>query len=166
MIRCILFDRDGTLGELGDKRFPETFLPFCNIKNVFLRLKEKGYTVGIITNQSSIARGTGKTYDFNTEFSSYEADIWEICPHDDMDRCDCRKPKSGLLLNVAKRLNISPAECLVVGDRITDLQCALNVGARAALTLTGFGKNDLLLAQKLCAPVLILNRFDEIIHHV
>lgn len=166
MIRCILFDRDGTLGELDDNRYPQTIQPFCDIKSVFTRLKEKGYIVGIITNQSSIARGTAKDYDFNAEFISYNTDIWEICPHDDIDCCNCRKPKSGLLLNIVNRLNISPSECLVIGDRITDLECALNIGAQAALTLTGFGKQYLSLVKKIQPSVLILNRFDDILNHV
>ncbi len=162
MIRCILFDRDGTLGELGDKRFPETFTPFCDIKKVFEKLKSLGYTVGIITNQSSIARGTDKGYDFESEFSAYGADIWEICPHDTQDNCDCRKPKSGLLLAVANKLGIFPQECLVIGDRLSDIQCAKNVGAEGILVLTGYGENEKESVLKNYPNTLILSRFDKI----
>ena len=163
MIRCILFDRDGTLGELGDKRFPETFVPFCDIRAVFEKLKTLGYFVGIVTNQSSIARGTGKHYDFDKEFSSYGADVWEICPHDNHDGCDCRKPKPGLLLAAAKKLNVFPEECLLVGDRLSDVQCANNVGAKGVLVLTGFGANEKnsVLEKYPTAPVL--SRFDDVI---
>lgn len=164
MIRCILFDRDGTLGELGDKRFPETFVPFCDIKKVFESLKDRGYTVGIITNQSSIARGTGRGYDFDGEFRSYGADIWEICPHDTIDHCDCRKPKSGLLLAVCKRLKISPEECMVVGDRLSDLQCAENAGAKGILVLTGFGQEEKEKVLSAYPHAKILSRFDEILN--
>ena len=162
MIRCILFDRDGTLGELGDKRFPETFLPFCDIRPVFENLKALGYLVGIITNQSSIARGTGKGYDFDKEFSSYGADVWEICPHDNADGCECRKPKSGLLLAAAKKMNVAPEECLVVGDRLSDVQCAKNVGAEGALVLTGFGLNEKENVLNTYPTTPLLSRFDEI----
>ena len=163
MIRCILFDRDGTLGDLSDVRYPQTFLPFCDIKKVFDRLKERGYTVGIITNQASIARGTGKNYDFDKEFSSYGADVWEICPHDTKDNCNCRKPKSGLLIAITEKLGISPAECLVVGDRLSDIQCARNVGANGALVLTGNGNGEVEQVRKLYPDTVIYNRFDEII---
>jgi HAD superfamily hydrolase (TIGR01662 family) len=164
MIKCVLFDRDGTLGELGDKRFPQTFVPFSDIQAIFHKLKENGYLVGIITNQSSIARGTAKNYDYNAEFESYGADIWEICPHDDEDKCECRKPKSGLLLRVCKKLNLSPFECLIVGDRLSDIQCAKNVGANAVLVLTGYGKNELTKVKALYPDTTILNQFDEIIN--
>ena len=163
MIRCILFDRDGTLGELSDKRFPETFTPFCDIKKVFDELKQKGLLVGIITNQSSIARGTAGNYDFNGEFSAYGADAWEICPHDTQDNCNCRKPKSGLLLKIAKKLGVMPNECLVVGDRLSDIQCAKAVGAAGALVLTGYGKSEKESVLKTYPNTPILARFDEIL---
>ena len=164
MIKCILFDRDGTLGELVDKRYPESLVPYCDIKKVFDKLKGKGYIVGIITNQSSIARGTGKNYDFDSEFKSIGTDIYKICPHDNNDNCDCRKPKSGMLLSVMKDLNLTASECIVIGDRITDVECAKNVGANAGLVLTGSGKNDLEKVKTLYPDTIILNQFDEILN--
>jgi len=163
MLRCILFDRDGTLGELVDKRYPATLIPYCDVKTVFEKIKEKGYLVGILSNQSSIARGTGIGYDFDKEFLSYGADIWEICPHDTQDNCDCRKPKSGLLLKICNRLQLSPSQCLVVGDRLSDIQCAKNVGAHASLVLTGYGKDE---EKNVCSAfpdVQIFSRFDDIL---
>ena len=142
MIKCVLFDRDGTLGELADKRYPNSLIPYCDIASVMAQIKQKGYTVGVITNQSSIARGTGAGYDFDGEFTAWGLDIWELCPHDTMDNCSCRKPKSGMLLSIAKRLGISPSECMVVGDRLSDIQCAKNAGADGALVLTGFGQEE------------------------
>lgn len=164
MIKCILFDRDGTLGELVDKRYPESLVPYCDIKSVFTKLKDKGYIVGIITNQSSIARGTGANYDFDSEFKSFDTDIYKICPHDNADNCDCRKPKSGMLLSVMKDFNLKAEECIVVGDRITDVECAKNVGANAGLVLTGSGKNDLEKVKTLYPDTIILNQFDEILN--
>lgn len=164
MIRCILFDRDGTLGNLDDVRFPETFTPFCDVAEVFRKIKARGYTVGIITNQSSIARGTGAHYDFAQEFTSYGCNVWEICPHDTQDNCNCRKPKSGLLLTVAKRLNVPLAQCMVVGDRLSDVACAENVGAQGVLVLTGNGKKELEETLSTYPNTIVLNRFDEILN--
>ena len=166
MTKCILFDRDGTLGNLDDVRFPETFTPFCDIAEVFRKIKARGYTVGIITNQSSIARGTGAHYDFAHEFASYECDVWEICPHDTVDNCNCRKPKSGLLLKVAQRLNIPPSECTVVGDRLSDVACAENAGAKGVLVLTGNGKKELEETLSAYPDTLVLNRFDDILNYL
>jgi len=162
-IKCILFDRDGTLGALGDKRYPQTLMPYASIKSVFDNLKAKGYFVGIITNQSSIARGTASGYDFDAEFLGYGADAWEICPHDNDDHCSCRKPKSGLLTAIAKKLNVSPTECLVVGDRLSDIQCAKNVGAEAALVLTGYGENEKEAVLAHAPKTLILQDFTKVL---
>ncbi len=164
MIKCILFDRDGTLGELVDKRYPQTLLPYRDIKSVFTEIKQKGYFVGIITNQSSIARGTAGNYDFDGEFTSYGADIWEICPHDTCDNCDCRKPKSGLLTTVCSRLNITANECLVVGDRLSDIECAKRVGAEGILVLTGFGKDEKEKTLLTYPEVQVIDCFDEILN--
>ena len=164
MKKCILFDRDGTLGELIDKRYPESLRPYCDVKDVFERIKKRGYLVGIITNQSSIARGTAGNFDFDAEFRAYGADIWAICPHDTSDNCNCRKPKSGLLIDVAKRLNLPFENITVVGDRLSDVLCAKNVGANAAFVLTGYGKNELANVKKHFPDIPVLEGFDEIIN--
>lgn len=166
MIRCILFDRDGTLGELTDHRYPQTIVPFADIRAVFSKLQELGYIVGIITNQSSIARGTGVGYDFDAEFAAYGTDLWEICPHDTPDNCDCRKPKSGLLVKLCNRLQLSPEECLVVGDRLSDVLCAKNVHGNAALVLTGYGKNEKESVLAAFPDTPIFNQFDEVIPYL
>lgn len=163
MIKCVLFDRDGTLGELVDKRYPATLIPYTDIASVTAEIKKKGYTVGVITNQSSIARGTGTGYDFDGEFRAWGMDIWEICPHDNADNCDCRKPKSGMLLSVCNRLKISPNECLVVGDRRSDIECAKNVGGHGALVLTGFGLEEKQCVSEKYPDTLVLSRFDEVL---
>lgn len=166
MIRCILFDRDGTLGELVDKKYPQSLVPYPRIQETFSILKEKGYKVGIITNQSSIARGTAGDYDFDKEFSDWGADIWAICPHDVHDNCACRKPKSGLILDVCNRLGISPSECIMIGDRITDVQCGKNAGAEGILVLTGVGYSQKEETLSLYPDAVILNRFDEILEYL
>ncbi len=162
MIRCILFDRDGTLGELSDKRFPQTFTPYADIPQTVEKLKNRGLLVGIITNQASIARGTANGYDFEREFSFYGVDDWAICPHDSHDNCDCRKPKSGLLFQLCAALSVYPDECLVVGDRLSDILCAKNGGAQAALVSTGYGEREKEDVLRLFPDTPILSRFDEV----
>ncbi len=163
MISCIVFDRDGTLGELVDKRFPQSLVPYCDIKKAFDSIKSKGYKVAIISNQASIARGTAGDYDFDAEFKSFRTDAWAICPHDASDNCECRKPKSGLLLSVCEKLKVSPSECLVVGDRLSDIQCAVSVGASAALVLTGYGKTEQEEISARFPAIPVIERFDKIL---
>jgi HAD superfamily hydrolase (TIGR01662 family) len=140
MIKYVFFDRDGTLGYLKDNRYPWTFMPYGDIKKAFDEMKKLGVKVMILTNQSSIARGSARDYDFGKEFISYGADDYFICPHDDKDKCDCRKPKSGLLIQAQKKYGFKFSECLVVGDRQSDIDCGLNVGTKTVLVRTGNGK--------------------------
>lgn len=96
MIRCVFFDRDGTLGTLDDVRYPQTFRLFPDAKKTIDALKARGMFVFIASNQSCVARGTDGGYDFAREFSLLGADDWFICPHDKKDGCACRKPKTRL----------------------------------------------------------------------
>ncbi len=162
MIKCVLFDRDGTLGWLDDVRFPTPFHPFAPIAETFAKIKALGVKVGIISNQSSIARGTAGNYDFAAEFRSYGADIWEICPHDTTDGCNCRKPKSGMLLSAAARLGLPTRDILVVGDRLSDILCAENAGSEGVLVLTGKGKDERMAVLGLFPRVTVLPRFDDV----
>lgn len=133
MIQNIFFDRDGTLGELDDVRYPQTLRFFPDSKTVISRLKERGYRVFIATNQSCIARGTDGGYNYEQEFGDLGVDDWFICPHDKNDGCSCRKPKPGLLEQAIQKYGLKREECLMVGDRETDVECALNAGIHAAL---------------------------------
>ena len=54
--------------------------------------------------------------------------------------CQCRKPEPGMLLEVARRFNVSLKDTYMVGDALRDVQAAAAAGARPVLVLTGKGK--------------------------
>lgn len=139
-MQAIFFDRDGTLGESSNIEFPTQFHPFPQIKDIFLFIKSLNIKVFILTNQSCIARGKDNGYDFAREFRAYGADDWFICPHDTGDRCNCRKPATGLLEQAKEKYNLDLSDCLVVGDRDTDVLCGKKMGCKTMLVLTGRGK--------------------------
>lgn len=133
MIRNIFFDRDGTLGILQDIRYPQTLVFFPDTKMVIAELKRRGIRIFIASNQSCIARGTDGGYDYEQEFRDLGVDDWFICPHDKNDGCSCRKPKPGLLERAVQKYGLKREECLMVGDRETDVECALNSRIHSAL---------------------------------
>jgi histidinol-phosphate phosphatase family protein len=61
---------------------------------------------------------------------------WVVCPHAPEDACECRKPKTGLVVRAAEELGVEPARCAVVGDIGVDIEAARAVGARAVLVPT------------------------------
>lgn len=68
-----------------------------------------------------------------------------------------------MLLSVAKRLNLSPAEILVVGDRITDMQCAINAGNRAVVVSTQTKQSELDAIKAQFPDVPAIKRFDDVL---
>ena len=114
------------------------FLP--NIFEAIKKINELGFKIIIITNQSVVNRqiiseeelkGIHK-YMMN-EFKEKSCEISKIyyCPHKPNENCDCRKPKSGLLIQAAKDFNIDLNNSWMIGDRDLDIQSGLNVGCRS-----------------------------------
>jgi D-glycero-D-manno-heptose 1,7-bisphosphate phosphatase len=62
------------------------------------------------------------------------------CPHGEEANCDCRKPKPGLLEDIARRFNTPLTDVPFIGDGLRDLQAALAAGAQPVLVLTGKGE--------------------------
>jgi len=61
-----------------------------------------------------------------------------VCYHDDRDRCQCRKPKPGLILDAAARYSIDLSRSFMVGDRWRDIDCGANAGVRTVLIERGW----------------------------
>jgi D-glycero-D-manno-heptose 1,7-bisphosphate phosphatase len=70
-------------------------------------------------------------------------EIIAFCPHGPDDNCDCRKPKPGMYLDIARRMECSLKDVPVIGDSLRDLQAAQAVGAQPILVRTGKGERTL-----------------------
>lgn len=136
---AVLFDRDGTLIEdvpyNGD---PELVVPVAGARRALDRLRRAGIPVGIVSNQSAVGLGKIDAADVEACNRRLEAllgpfDVTTCCPHTDADRCDCRKPRAGMVREAAARLGVAPAACLVIGDTAADSGAAEVVGARSIL---------------------------------
>lgn len=141
-VRAVLFDRDGTLVRdvpyNGDPRRVE---PMPGAADVVRRLRDLGVAVGLVSNQSGIARGllTPAQVDaVNRRVSELVGplDPVLVCPHGPDDGCGCRKPAPGLVQAAAARLGVDPAACVVVGDIGADVGAARAAGARSILVPT------------------------------
>lgn len=138
MNKAVFLDRDGTLNidygyvhKIDDFHFIEGSI------EALKKLKEMGYLLVLVTNQSGIARGYFTEQEFLqlTEWMDWSladrgVDLNGIyyCPHHPEAKlaefkqdCDCRKPKSGMLLQAIEELNIDPARSIMIGDKIEDL---------------------------------------------
>ncbi|WP_310740379.1 MULTISPECIES: HAD family hydrolase [unclassified Microbispora] len=139
---AVLFDRDGTLvHDVPYNSDPGRVAPVEGAREALDRLRAAGVPIGVVTNQSGVAKGLIAPEALRAVNDRVEAllgpfDVWEICEHDDGDRCACRKPAPGLVLSAARRLGVSPVDCVVIGDIGRDVEAARAAGARGVLVPT------------------------------
>ena len=136
----VFLDRDGVINRrlVGDyvKSWEDfEFLP--GVLGALKRLAVAGRRVILISNQSGIGRGLMRNEDLEMIHKEMKRQIEEaggkvekiyVCPHHPDDKCSCRKPQPGLLLQAAKVNNIDLAKSFFVGDSATDIEAGNRVG--------------------------------------
>ncbi|MEW6165649.1 MAG: D-glycero-beta-D-manno-heptose 1,7-bisphosphate 7-phosphatase [Pseudomonadota bacterium] len=148
--KLIILDRDGVINQDSDLyiKSPEEWVPLPGSLEAIARLNQWGWRVVVCTNQSGIGRGLfgmdmlNAIHDKMIKAAAHVGgtiDAVFFCPHTNADNCDCRKPKAGMLREIATRYNLDLAGVPVVGDSLRDLQAASAVGAQPLLVLTGKG---------------------------
>ena len=150
-MKLVVLDRDGTINHDSDQfiKSPAEWKPIRGSLEAIARLTQAGYRVVVATNQSGIARGL---FDAATLMAIHDTmqravtqlggriDAVFFCPHAADSHCECRKPKPGMLLEIAHRFNVSLDSVHAVGDALRDVEAATAAGARPVLVLTGKGK--------------------------
>ena len=153
-MKLIILDRDGVINEDSDDyiKSPDEFIPIAGSLVAIARLKQVGFTVVVATNQSGIAR---RLFDIGTlnaiheklqrELASHGASLDGIffCPHGPDEDCECRKPKAGLLREIATRFQVDLDGVPSIGDSLRDVQAAREVGAAPIFVKTGKGQRTL-----------------------
>jgi D-glycero-D-manno-heptose 1,7-bisphosphate phosphatase len=156
--RAVFFDRDGTLMEdahyCGD---PALVKVFPGVPEALHRLKEAGFGVFIITNQSGIGRGLITEAQYRTvqeEFLRQAGRDWidasYYCPDAPGVPSECRKPEPGMVLTAAAEHHIDLAASYFVGDKCADIECGRRAGTRTILVLTGYGAEQRCTADLTC----------------
>jgi D-glycero-D-manno-heptose 1,7-bisphosphate phosphatase len=150
----LLLDRDGVINHesRGYIRCSEEWQPISGSLEAIAALTQAGVDVFVLTNQSGIGRGYYSLDDLAKIHEKMHASIEQaggliravyFCPHDPDKHCDCRKPAPAMFLQCAKEFDLDLSKTWYVGDKLSDLQAADNVGAKAALVLTGYGQKTL-----------------------
>jgi len=151
MSRFVFLDRDGTLVE--DRGYVHRVADYRLLPGVaagLARLRDAGFRLAIVTNQSGIGRGYFSAADYERFQAHLVADLAERglrieasyhCPHTPEASCGCRKPAPGLLERAARELGAELARSWVVGDQLRDLELARRAGCAGAL-LVRTGRGD------------------------
>jgi len=142
--KAVFLDRDGVLNRAfvrGGRPYPPSSLAelelLPGVKDACAALREAGYLLVMVTNQPDIARGT-QTREAVDEMNQWLSrqlglDDMRVCPQDDRDQCECRKPKPGLILEAARDCHIDLAASFLVGDRWRDIEAGRQAGVRTIL---------------------------------
>ena len=145
----VLLDRDGTL--LEEREYAhrlEDYAVLPGAHRAVTKLRDAGFGVVVVTNQSGIGRGVFSADDharfaarLQSDFAAHGAklDGYYHCPHTPDDGCACRKPGTALVLRASSEHGIDLARSWVIGDKDSDVGLARALGCRAVLVLTGHG---------------------------
>jgi D-glycero-D-manno-heptose 1,7-bisphosphate phosphatase len=148
---AVFVDRDGTImaerAYLADPAGVELVPGACE---ALAELRDAGFALVIVTNQSGIARGLYAESDYHAVASRLAEvlaegrvviDRTEFCQHhpEVTGPCACRKPGTGMHLRAAAVLSLDPARSYYVGDKATDVLPAIELGGQGILVRTGYG---------------------------
>lgn len=174
-MKLLILDRDGVINQDSDdyiKSLAE-WIPIPSAITAIARLSKAGWTIAVATNQSGIARGY---YDLAT-LESMHARLRELvaeqggelgmvvyCPHGPDDGCDCRKPKPGMLRQIAQHYGVDLKGVWFVGDSRGDLDAALAVDCLPVLVKTGKGERT--LAKTLLEGTLVFDDLAAVADHL
>jgi D-glycero-D-manno-heptose 1,7-bisphosphate phosphatase len=147
---AVFLDRDGTL--MRDVDYcgePDKVEVYPKAAPALRRLKEKGYKLIIITNQSGIGRG----YFSEQEYGVVEAEFLRqlgnglidasyFCPDLPTSSSNRRKPGPGMVFEARRDHSVDLRRSFFVGDKASDIGCGQNAGLRTILVRTGYGEGE------------------------
>jgi D-glycero-D-manno-heptose 1,7-bisphosphate phosphatase len=146
--KAVFLDRDGTLiEEVNFLSRVEDLRVFPFTLEALRMLKDAGFLIVVVTNQSGIGRGI---YDAEAMHAIHDAmqsqldgliDAFYFCPHLPCDGCSCRKPSLGMLESAVKDFSIDLTNSWMIGDKKIDVETGRNAGSRTALVMTGYGRS-------------------------
>jgi len=147
----VILDRDGVINHDSAAfiKNEDEWQPIPGSLDAIAALTKAGFTLAVASNQSGLARGLFDQQALDAMHAKMLRLIHDaggrisrivFCPHGPDDACDCRKPKPGLLEQLARHFDTSLEGVAVVGDSLRDLQAAAAVGARPILVRSGKGR--------------------------
>ncbi len=139
-MHLVILGRDGVISRRGIRpRTPEQWEALPGSLDAIARMNHAGFRVVVATNQPRLARPGFDIEDLNRIHAKLyrqlaekggHIDAFFFCPHDEKERCDCRKPRPGLLHQISSRLRTSVEGVPMVGCYLGDIQAARAAGAQ------------------------------------
>ncbi len=144
---AVFLDRDGTLiEEVNYLSRVEDLRLFPFAAKAVRLLKDNGFLVIVVTNQSGIGRGIYTEADMHSIHEAIQTelsdaiDAFYFCPHLPDAGCRCRKPNTGMIESAMSDFVIDIENSWMVGDKKIDVETGLAAGLQSSLVLTGYGQ--------------------------
>lgn len=144
---AIFVDRDGTLiEEVNYLSRVEDLRIFPFTAEALKLLKDHGFRIVVVTNQSGIARKVYTESAMHIVHDKIQAelggaiDAFYFCPHLPDAGCACRKPNLGMIETACSDLDIDLSRSWTIGDKDLDVKLGQKAGIGTALVLTGYGR--------------------------
>lgn len=168
---AVFLDRDGVINrKLPENCYvskPSEFEILPGVAEALSILNKLGYLLVMITNQRGIARGFMTTDDLQNvhqymfdelKKSGLFLDALYFCPHEENEKCSCRKPEPGMLLAASKDLEIALGNSFTVGDSPSDVDAGQRAGTRTVRIAAQKDENADLTFSSLLDFALFLER--------
>ncbi|MEO8648170.1 MAG: HAD family hydrolase [Acidobacteriota bacterium] len=140
-------DRDGTLiEEVNFLSKVEDLVVFPYTAEALKLLKDAGFLIVVVTNQSGIGRGLFNEAAMNAIHTGMQdrlagaIDAFYFCPHLPDEGCECRKPGVGMINTACDELPIERSRSWMIGDKSIDITTGRNAGMKTAMVMTGYGR--------------------------
>jgi len=175
-MKLVILDRDGVINQDSANfiKNPNEWVPIPGSLEAIALLNQSGFRVAIATNQSGVSRGLFDMATLNSIHDKMHRELAAVggridavfyCPHSAEDNCDCRKPKPGMIKEIAKRFSVELDRVFAVGDALRDIQAFSNAGCRTILVRTGKGE-ETIANGNLPPDILIVADLNEAAQHI
>lgn len=175
-MKLVILDRDGVINQDSANfiKNPNEWIAIPGSLEAIALLNQSGYRVAIATNQSGVSRGLFDMATLNSIHDKMHRELASVggridavfyCPHSADDNCDCRKPKTGMIKEIAKRFSVELNQVFAVGDALRDIQAFANSGCKTILVRTGKGE-ETLAGGNLPANIVICADLQEAVQHI
>jgi len=151
--KAVFLDRDGVINEVifrvNDKPIaPWSFKEFklCDgITEPLRELKNSGYLLFVVSNQPDISKGlvTSEVVERMNDIivSQFPIEKVVFCSHEDIHNCSCRKPKPGMIIELAYEYEIDLNLSFMIGDNWKDINAGEAAGCSTVLIQKAYNKN-------------------------
>lgn len=143
----VFLDRDGVINEVLSKRVkfvnsPKDFYLLPKVGEAIKKLNDKGLPIFVVTNQGGVGLGFMSEkvlnqvhHEMEKQLAKFDASVIEIsyCAHKPHEGCECRKPGSKMLTDLAEKHNIDLKNSYMVGDREVDILAGKAAGTKTIL---------------------------------